>query len=129
VSSSAVDQRGRGIAFQQLHAALSDTIRRLQAFEEVGADVLYAPGLPDLDARAVCQAVSRPVNVLAGPMFTVKDLNAAGARRISLGSGLSRAALGAMMRAAHEILQHGTFGFTTDALPYAETNAALSWEG
>ena len=109
---------------------LTDTIRRLQAFEEAGADVLYAPGLPDLDAvRAVCRAVGRPVNVLAGPMFTVKDLSAAGVRRISLGSGLSRAALGAMMRAAAEILDHGTFGFATEALPYAQANTLLSREG
>jgi 2-methylisocitrate lyase-like PEP mutase family enzyme len=82
---------------------LDDTVRRLQAFEAAGADVLYAPGLRDLDSiRTVCTAVARPVNVimgLAGAPFSVDQLAAAGVRRISLGSALSRAALGAFLEA------------------------------
>ena len=102
---------------------LDDTIRRLQAFERAGADVLYAPGLPDLAAvRAVCGAVTRPVNVLAtaGKRWTVASLAEAGARRISLGGALSRAALGAVARAGRETLDAGTFGFLEDAMPSAE---------
>ena len=86
---------------------LDDTLDRLRAFETAGADVLYAPGLPDLAAiRTVCEAVTRPVNVLAasgGQRLTVEELAAAGVRRISLGAHLSRAALGAFLRAAREI--------------------------
>ena len=108
---------------------LDDTIRRLQAFERAGADVLYAPGLPSLDAvRAVCAAVSRPVNVLAGGSGTAPSVAAlaeAGVKRISLGSSLSRAALGALVRAAREIKDAGTFGFGADALPYAEANGFM----
>ena len=103
---------------------LDDTIRRLQAFESAGADVLYAPGLPSLDAvRAVCAAVSRPVNVLAagsGATPSVAALAEAGVRRISLGSALSRAALGGFMRAVREIKERGTFEFMRDAMPFAE---------
>jgi 2-methylisocitrate lyase-like PEP mutase family enzyme len=108
---------------------LDDTIARLQAFERAGADVLYAPGLPSLDAvRAVCAAVSRPVNVLAGGSGaapSVAALAEAGVARISLGSALSRAALGGLVRAAREILEHGTFGFAADALGFAEANGLM----
>ena len=108
---------------------LDDTIRRLRAFEDAGANVLYAPGLPDLDAiRAVCAAVSRPVNViagLAGNRYSVAELAGAGVKRISLGSTLARAALGALARAAREIRDHGTFDFTDDAMPFAEANALM----
>lgn len=100
---------------------LDDTIRRLQAFSEAGADVLYAPGLPDLDAiRAVCAAVDKPVNVvmgLGGPRYRVEALAAAGVRRISTGGSLARAALGALMRAAEEISTAGTFDYAETALP------------
>ena len=103
---------------------LDDTIRRLQAFEAAGADVLYAPGLRDLAMiRAVCAAVGKPVNVvmgLAGAAFSVDDLAAAGVRRISLGSALSRAALGAFLRAAREIKESGTFSFADGAASFAE---------
>ncbi len=108
---------------------LDDTITRLQAFERAGADVLYAPGLPSLEAiRAVCSAVSRPVNVLAGgsgPVVTVAALARAGVKRISVGSAFSRAALGGFIRAAREVREHGTFGFAADALPYAEANGFM----
>jgi 2-methylisocitrate lyase-like PEP mutase family enzyme len=103
---------------------LDDTIGRLQAFEAAGADVLYAPGLRDLDAiRAVCQAVGKPVNVimgLAGAAFSVDELDAAGVRRISLGSALARAALGGFLRAAHEIRERGTFTFGEGAASFAD---------
>ena len=91
---------------------LDDTIERLQAFDKAGADVLYAPGLRDIeDIRTVCAAVSKPVNVLAlpgGP--SVELLSAAGVRRVSLGTGLVRTALGAFLRAARDVREHGTFG-------------------
>jgi 2-methylisocitrate lyase-like PEP mutase family enzyme len=103
---------------------LDDTIARLQAFEAAGADVLYAPGLRSLDQiRTVCDAVSKPVNVVAGlggVAFTVAELSDAGVSRISLGSTLSRLAYGAFIRAAKEMQADGTFGFADDAVPYAE---------
>jgi 2-methylisocitrate lyase-like PEP mutase family enzyme len=106
---------------------LDDTIARLRAFEAAGANVLFAPGLPDLDAvRAICAAVSAPVSVIASAAFSVAALREAGVRRISVGSALARAALGAAMRAAREISEQGTFGFLADALPYAQTNELMS---
>ncbi|MFC6067320.1 isocitrate lyase/PEP mutase family protein [Streptomyces ochraceiscleroticus] len=116
--------------FFQGRPDLDDTIRRLQAYEAAGADVLYAPALPDADAiRAVCSAVSTPVNVLMGSpalRLSVSELGALGVRRISVGSALSRASLGAVVRAAQEIRDHGTFGFGADAVPYAEANAMMA---
>jgi 2-methylisocitrate lyase-like PEP mutase family enzyme len=103
---------------------LDDTIRRLQAFEAAGADVLYAPGLRDLAMiRTVCAAVAKPVNVimgLAGASFSAEDLAAAGVRRISLGSALARAALGAFLRAAREVKERGTSSFADGAASFAE---------
>ncbi len=100
---------------------LDDTIRRLQAFDEAGADVLYAPGLTTLDqVRAICSAVSKPVNVLAIPGFTVASLSEAGARRISLGSKLSTYAFAMVKRAAEEIRANGSFEFARDGMPFAE---------
>ena len=93
-------------------ADLADTIRRLQAYEEAGADVLYAPALPDAEAiRAVCSAVTAPVNVLAvgaARALSVAELAELGVRRISLGSTLARAALSALVHEAREIAA-GTF--------------------
>jgi 2-methylisocitrate lyase-like PEP mutase family enzyme len=92
---------------------LDDTIRRLQAFEKAGADVLFAPGLPDLDAvRTVCSSLSRPVNFMVGirgRSFSVTELQAAGVRRISLATSLYRAAMTGLHEAASEVKQHGTF--------------------
>jgi 2-methylisocitrate lyase-like PEP mutase family enzyme len=103
---------------------LDDTIRRLQAFETAGAEVLYAPGLASLDQiRTVCASVSRPVNVvmgLVGGTFSVQQLAEAGVKRISLGSSLARVSLGALMRAAREIEENGTFSFASEAVPFAE---------
>jgi 2-methylisocitrate lyase-like PEP mutase family enzyme len=108
---------------------LADTIARLRAYSAAGADVLYAPGLPDLTAvQEICAAVDRPVNVLATPAHTVAALASCGVRRISVGSGLSRAALGGALRAAREIRELGTFSFAADALPYGEANALMSAE-
>lgn len=94
---------------------LKDTIRRLQAFQEAGADVLYAPGLITRDdIAAVVSSVERPVNVLAGLPgmgLSRQELSEIGVRRISLGSGLTRVALDAVIRAAREITENGTFGF------------------
>jgi 2-methylisocitrate lyase-like PEP mutase family enzyme len=94
---------------------LDDTIRRLQAFEKAGADVLFAPGLPTLDAvRAVCQAVKKPVNFMVGipgKSFSVAELQAAGVKRISLATSLYRVAMAALRDAAHEVKEQGTFGY------------------
>lgn len=102
---------------------LDDTVRRLQAFEAAGADVLYAPGLDDLDdIRAVCSALRRPVNVLMGlpgATFGIAELADAGVKRISVGSAFSRLALGAVVRAAREITDDGTFTFAKDAIGFA----------
>jgi 2-methylisocitrate lyase-like PEP mutase family enzyme len=108
---------------------LDDTIKRLQAFEKAGADVVYAPGLPSLDAiRTVCEAVEKPVNVvmgLKGAAFTVEELKTAGVKRISVGGSFARAALGAFMRAAREVKENGTFTFAADAIPGAEASGYM----
>ena len=112
---------------------LGDTIRRLQAFEAAGAHVLYAPGLPDLTAiRTVCASISRPFNFvagLAGPSYSVAQLAEAGVKRISLGSTLARAALGALASAGREIRGSGTFDFTAAAMPFADANALMRPRG
>ncbi|HEY4645359.1 MAG TPA: isocitrate lyase/phosphoenolpyruvate mutase family protein [Steroidobacteraceae bacterium] len=94
---------------------LDDTIKRLQAFERAGADVLFAPGLPDLNAvRAVCGAVSKPVNFMVGmkgKSFSVAELEAVGVRRISLATSLYRAAMTGLLAAAREVKEQGTFGY------------------
>lgn len=109
---------------------LDDTIVRLQAFSDAGADVLYAPGLPDLEAiAAVCRAVDKPVNVvmgLRGPRYTVEALSAAGVRRISVGGSFARAAFGALKRAAEEVLTRGTFDYADEAMPGAELQRLMS---
>ncbi len=92
---------------------LADTITRLQAYQEAGADVLYAPGLTELDdIRRVVASVDRPVNVLALPgVPTVAELAQAGVRRISVGSAFAWTALGAVVDAGRELLDQGTYGF------------------
>ena len=105
---------------------LADTIKRLQAFEKAGADVLYAPGLPSLDAiHEVCGSVAKPVNVvmgLKGATYTVDQLAEAGVKRISVGGSFARAALGAFVRAAREVKEKGTFTYAADALPHVEAH-------
>ena len=100
---------------------IDDTIRRLQAFEKAGADVLYAPGIKDMaTVRTICSSVSKPVNILPQPHFSVTELSEAGARRISLGSKLTTAVFGALRAAATEILEKGTFGFVAGEMPFGE---------
>jgi 2-methylisocitrate lyase-like PEP mutase family enzyme len=109
---------------------LDDTLRRLQAFAEAGADVLYAPGLPSLEAiREVCAAVAKPVNVvmgLRGATYSVAELAAAGVKRISVGGAFARAALGAFVRAAREVKDKGTFTFAADAISHAEVSGYMA---
>lgn len=105
---------------------LDDTIRRLQAFEKAGADVLFAPGLPDLAAvRAVCSALSKPVNFMAGipgRSFTVAEVASAGARRISVGASFYRAAISGLVGAATEVRDAGTFRYLENTLTTANFN-------
>ena len=109
---------------------LDDTIDRLQAFAAAGADVLYAPSLPDLAAiRTVCAAVPRPLNVMVGPKnqcFPVGALVEAGFRRISLGPTFFRAAMTAFLRAAREVKEQGTFTFADDTVTFRELNALMN---
>jgi len=109
---------------------LDDVIARLQAFERAGADVLFAPGLPDLDAvRAVCRAVSRPVNFMIGlkeRSFPVADLAAAGVKRVSLGTLLYRAAMTGFLAAARELHDQGTCRFLKDTLLKADVAGVIA---
>lgn len=112
-------------------ADLDDTLRRLQSYAEAGAEVLYAPGLPNLAAiKSVCDALApRPVNALAGMKgvnFPVKELEAAGVRRISMGGALARAAYGNLAGAAREMKEHGTFTFVENASSMAEVSAFMA---
>jgi 2-methylisocitrate lyase-like PEP mutase family enzyme len=107
---------------------LADTIRRLQAYQDAGADVLYAPGLTSLaDIRAVVTSVDRPVNVLTlADAPSVPQLAAAGVRRISVGSAFANAALGALVSAARELREQGTYSFLGQAaIGRAATSAAF----
>jgi 2-methylisocitrate lyase-like PEP mutase family enzyme len=118
-----------GRAENYLHGRpdLKDTIKRLQAYQEAGADVVYAPGLATKDdIAAVVSSVDRPVNVvmgLQGVQLSLDELSALGVRRISVGSSLSRTALGAFLRAAREMREHGTFTFAKEAASTREISA------
>jgi 2-methylisocitrate lyase-like PEP mutase family enzyme len=108
---------------------LDETIRRLQAFEAAGAEVLFAPGITrPADIRTVCAALSKPVNVLIGikgaPPLSVRELGALGVRRISIGSGFTRAAVTAFVNAAQEVIVQGTFTFA-ERTPYMSELADL----
>ena len=103
---------------------LDDTLLRLRAYQEAGADVLYAPGLTRLeDVAAVVRAVDRPVNVLATAQFDLATLAKVGVKRISVGSALARAAYTAFLSAAREMHEHGTFTFARDAVGARDMNA------
>jgi 2-methylisocitrate lyase-like PEP mutase family enzyme len=106
---------------------LRDTIKRLQAYQEAGADVLYAPGLTTKDDIAtVVRSVDRPVNVIVafqGVQLSLAELSAIGVKRVSVGSALARAALGAFLRAAREMKEHGTFSFAEEAVSYRDLSA------
>ena len=110
-------------------ARLEETIIRLQAFEKAGADVLFAPGLPDLAAvREVCAAVSKPVNFMVGikgKSFSVAELAAAGVRRISLATSLYRAAMTGLLDAAREVKETGGFGFLDRCATTLELNEVM----
>jgi 2-methylisocitrate lyase-like PEP mutase family enzyme len=109
---------------------LDDTVKRLQAFEKAGADVLFAPGLPDLAAvRAACAAVSKPVNFMVGikdKSFSVRELEAAGVRRISLATSLYRAAMTGFLDAAREVGEKGTFGYLERTLATPDLNRLMN---
>jgi 2-methylisocitrate lyase-like PEP mutase family enzyme len=128
IRAAAESARALGFAFtltaraeNYLHGRpdLKDTIKRLQAYQEAGADVLYAPGLTsESDISALVSSVDRPVNVLVGipgASLNLAALSAIGVRRVSIGSGLARAAFGALLRAAREMRERGTFTFAEDA--------------
>ncbi len=106
---------------------LNDTIKRLQAYQEAGADVLYAPGLASKeDIAAVVSSLDRPVNVLmglAGVRLNLAELSEIGVKRISVGSVLSRVALSAFIRAAEEMRDHGTFTFGDDIVSFRDISA------
>ena len=108
---------------------LDNVIARLRAYEAAGADVLMAPGLPDLDAvKAVCAAVSKPVNFMAGvpgKSFPVADLAAAGVRRISLATSLYRAAMSGLFAAATEAKDNGTFAYVDTSIPTPELSGYM----
>jgi len=110
-------------------ADIHDTIRRLQAYQDAGADVLYAPGITSReDISEVVSSVDRPVNVLMGlqgARLSLDELSALGVKRVSVGSALSRAALGAFLRAGREMRDHGTFAFVDDAVSSSEIGGLL----
>ena len=108
---------------------LDDVIKRLQAFEKAGADVLMAPGLPDLAAvRAVCAALGKPFNFMAGikgKSLTVAELEAAGVRRISLATSLYRMAMTGLAEAAREVKDKGTFGYLDRSMTTPDLNGFM----
>ena len=112
--------------FVRANPSLEDTIKRLQAFERAGADVLMAPGLPDLAAvREVCAAVSKPVNFMAGikgKSFTVAELVSAGVKRVSMATSLYRMAMTGALEAAREVKERGTFGYLDRSIATPELN-------
>jgi 2-methylisocitrate lyase-like PEP mutase family enzyme len=121
---------GRAENYLHRRPDLADTIARLQAYQEAGADVLYAPGLTSKDdIAAVVSSVDRPVNVvmgLQGVQLSLDELSAMGVRRVSVGSSLCRTALGAFLRGAREMAEHGTFTFANDAAKPHDLNAIFS---
>jgi 2-methylisocitrate lyase-like PEP mutase family enzyme len=124
-SASSVVLTARSEGFIVGRPDLDETVRRLVAYAEAGADCLYAPGIrTSADIVAVVGAVApKPVNVLVGSNFTtVKELAALGVRRISVGGALARAAWAGFLAAATEIAEHGTFVALDEAMPFAELN-------
>ena len=119
----------RAEGFLRGNPDLDDVIKRLQAFEHAGADVLMAPGLPDVaSVRLVCDALSKPFNFMGGVKgrsFTVAELEAAGVRRISLATSLYRAAMTGLVDAAREVKDRGTFDYVEGSLATADLNALM----
>jgi 2-methylisocitrate lyase-like PEP mutase family enzyme len=128
VAAAAEAAHSLGFPFQITD--LDETVKRLVAYERAGADVLFAPGLPTMEAiRTVCQAVAKPVNVVMGPReltHSLADLAAAGVKRVSVGGGFARAALTAVRRAAEELLGPGTFGFGQGIMSTADLNKVMT---
>jgi 2-methylisocitrate lyase-like PEP mutase family enzyme len=120
---------GRAEGFLRGNPNLDDVIKRLQAFEKAGADVLMAPGLPDLAAvRAVCAALGKPFNFMAGikgKSFTVAELAAAGVKRISLATSLYRMAMTGLLDAAREVKDQGTFGYLDRSITTPDLNGFM----
>ena len=108
---------------------LDDTIKRLQAYEAVGADVLYSPGVHDIGTiRTVVSSVTKPFNLVMGfadPTLTVDQISAAGVKRITVGGAMARHALSAFMRSAQEMKEKGAFTFVRDMAPVKEVRAAF----
>jgi len=123
-----VTARAHGLLYDG--GSLDRVIERLQAFERAGADVLFAPGLPDLPAvRAVCAAVTAPFNFMVGfrgASFPVHELAAAGVKRISVATSLYRAAMAGFLRAASEIKEQGQFSFVDSCVTTAELNTLMN---
>ena len=119
----------RAEGFLRGHADLDDVIRRLKAFEAAGADVLFAPGLPDLAAvRTVCAALDKPFNFMVGikgRSFSKAELEAAGVKRISLATSLYRAAMTALLNAAREVREKGTFTYLDNSMARPDLNAFM----
>ena len=119
----------RAEGFLRGHPDLDDAIRRLQAFEKAGADVLMAPGLPDLaSVRAVCAALAKPFNFMVGikgKSFTLAELEAAGVRRISLATSLYRAAMTGLVNAAKEAKETGSFAYIDATMTTPELNGYM----
>jgi 2-methylisocitrate lyase-like PEP mutase family enzyme len=111
--------------------SLDETIRRLQAFEKAGADVLFAPGLPDIaSVRTVCTSVSKPFNFMVGikgKSFSIRELTAAGVKRISLATSLYRAAMTGLLNAAREVKDAGQFGFLDQSITTPELNKLMGF--
>jgi len=111
---------------------MADTVRRLQAYEAAGADVLYAPGLCNLnDVREITRAVTRPVNVVTGwldPDITLAQLSEAGAKRISVGGALSRLALATLVKAARTMREHGSFPWMREMIGITELRKMFNCE-
>ncbi len=107
-----------------------DTLKRLVAYAQAGADVVYAPGLPSLEAiKTVCESVNKPVNVLmglSGATYSVAELADVGVKRISVGGSMARAALGEFIRAAEEVRDQGTFTYSTKAIPDRDAAAYMT---
>ena len=138
VAAAAEAARGLGFDFTFVARAenflhgrrdLDDTLKRIEAFEKAGADVLFAPGLPGIDAiRTACQTVGKPVNVVqgfTGSVYSLAELEAAGVRRVSVGGSLARAALTAVQAAAQEMLAQGTFEYSKSILTTAQVTAIM----
>ena len=119
----------RAEGFLRGNTNLDDAIKRLQAYEKAGADVMMAPGLPDLASiKTVCAATSKPFNFMVGipgKSFSVAELEDAGVRRISLATSLYRAAMSGLVAAAREVKDRGTFGYVGTGVPSAELTAFM----